>query len=263
MVHINLEGKNAIITGGGGGLGGTTAQKLAQAGANVIVGDISLDLAERVSEQVKKLGVKSKAVRIDVTKQKDAAQIVETAVKDLGGLDILVNAAGIGKVLPLAEWTEEDIGRMIDVNLKGTILVCNAAIKHMIPKKSGKIVNFSSGGAKMGIPGSVVYSSTKLGIIGLTFTLAKEVAEHNINVNAVAPGFIKTPMWKDQLNLFTNNGTEEEKAALFNDWIAALVPLKRPQLEDDVANAVLFLCSDMAQNITAQTINVDGGANVY
>lgn len=263
MLSIDLKGKTAVITGAGGGLGAATALKLAEAGANIVVSDINLENAERVSEQVRKLGVGSKAVKTDVAQEEEVWSLMDATVEAFGGLDILVNCAGIGIIKPIQDFSKEDISKMVDINLKGVLYACKAALRHMIPKKSGKIVNFSSMGAKVGLPGCSVYAATKLGVVAATHTLAREAAEHNVNINAVSPGMIRTSMWEGQLNFMTNDGPESAKDEIFNGWINGMIPRKRPQEADDIANMVLFLCSDPARNITGQTINVDGGAVIY
>lgn len=263
MVSISLEGKVAVVTGAAGGLGTATALKLAAAGANVMVSDINYENANNVSEQIKKLGVNSKAIKTDVTIEEDVINLMETTVKEFGSLDIIVNCAGIGWIKPIKDFSKEDICNMIDINLKGVIFCCKAALKYMIPKKEGKIINFSSIGAKMGLPGCSIYAATKAGVIALTNTLAREAAEHNININGICPGMIRTRMWEGQLNFMTGNGEQSAKDEIFNSWISGMIPLKRPQNPEDIANMVLFLSSDLARNITGQTINVDGGAVIY
>lgn len=263
MIDISLSGKNAIVTGAAGGLGAACAQRLAQAGANVVLADIDREKAEKVSERIARLGVKSAAVKVDVTNEEDVISLIEREIRELGNLDIMVNTAGIGMMKPLVDFTKEEISRVLDINLKGTLLCCKHALKRMIPQKSGKIVNFSSCGAKTATPGCSVYAATKAGIIAVTNTLAKEVAEHNINVNAVSPGMVRTAMWENQLAQFTGNGSVADKDKVFNSWIGGSIPLKRPQEPEDIANMVLYLCSDFGRNITGQTINVDGGAVMY
>lgn len=263
MVSISVKGKNAIVTGAAGGLGAACAYRLAEAGANVVLADINLENAKKVSDKILQLGVKSATVKVDVTDEDSVISMVDTAIKELGSLDIMVNTAGIGLMKPIVDFTNDEISRILNINLKGTLFCCKNALKFMIPQKSGKIVNFSSCGAKMAAPGCSVYAATKAGVIAVTNSLAKEVAEYNINVNAVSPGIIRTPMWENQLELFTNKGSSNEKNNIFDSWISASIPLKRPQEPEDIANMVLYLCSDLAKNMTGQTINVDGGAIMY
>lgn len=260
---MGVKGKVAVVTGAGGGLGTACALKLAEAGANVVVADINYEAAKRIAEQVQGLGVLGKALKFDATLEDEAFSLVNSTVEEFGNLDIMVNCAGIGLIKPLPDFSNEEICKMIDINLKGVLFCCKAAIKHMIPRKEGKIVNFSSCGAKMGLPGCVVYAATKAGVIAITHTLAREVAEHNINVNAVSPGMIRTPMWENQLNFMTGNGPQDTKDEIFNGWISGMIPLKRPQEPDDIANMVLYLSSDLGKNITGQTFNIDGGAVIY
>lgn len=263
MNVVGVKGKTAVVTGAAGGLGTACALKLAEAGANVVAADINYEAAQRIAAQVQELGVKGKAVKFDATSEDEAFSLVNSTVKEFGQLDIMVNCAGLGLIKPLPDFTYEEICKLVDVNLKGVIFCCKAAVIHMIPRKEGKIVNFSSSGAKVGLPGCAVYAATKAGVIALTHTLAREVAEHNINVNAVSPGMIRTPMWEGQLNFMTGNGPESAKAEIFNGMISGLIPLKRPQEPDDIANMVLYLSSDLGKNITGQTFNIDGGAVIY
>ncbi|MEM1485605.1 SDR family NAD(P)-dependent oxidoreductase [Oscillospiraceae bacterium PP1C4] len=261
MVSIDLKGKVAIVTGAGNGLGKAIALKFAEAGATVVVAGRTLSNITNVSEQIKAMGVPSTAFQIDIEKPEQFTELVNTTVNTFGTLDIMVNNAGIGILKPLSEFTDDEIHHVIDIDLKGTLFGTKAAINYMMTKKSGKIVNMSSIAVKMATPGSSVYAAAKAGVISLSNALAREYGEYNININTVCPGIVRTEMWEKQLEVMTRDGDEVVKAQAFKTY-TDLIPMKRPQEPDDIAYMTLFLCSDLANNITAQTIAVDGGATI-
>lgn len=263
MICMELKGKVAIVTGAASGLGKAIALRLAEAGASVAAADINYEGAATVAGQIDKMGAGSKAYRVDTTEAEMVSAMVDAVVKDFGRLDIMVNNAGIGILKPILDFTQEDIDRLIDIDLKGVIYGTRAALKHMIPQKEGKVVNMSSVAAKLGTPMGSVYAAAKAGVIALTNSLAREVAECNININSLCPGIIRTNMWETQLKLMTNNDEKEVRDQVFKEFSAGQIPLKRPQEPEDIANMVVFLCSDLGQNITGQTINIDGGCAIY
>lgn len=263
MLGIKLTGKVAIVTGGASGLGRETSLKLAEAGASVVVSDINIEAATEVTEQIKKMGQKSIAVKTNVVKSEDLSNLIDVTVKELGKLDIMVNCAGIGFLKPIVECTQDEIDKVLDIDLKGVIYGSREALKYMIPKKEGKIINFSSIAAKNAAPGTSIYGAAKSGVISFSKAIAREVARDNINVNVICPGIIKTPMWKNELKKISNNAELEVQNKIFNDLVEKEIPLNRPQEPKDIANLVVFLCSDLAKNITAQDINVDGGSVVF
>jgi meso-butanediol dehydrogenase / (S,S)-butanediol dehydrogenase / diacetyl reductase len=261
MVNINLNGKVAIVTGAGNGLGKAIALKFAEAGATVVVAGRTLSKLTDVSEQIKAMGVPSTTFQIDIEKPEQFTELVNTTVNTYGTLDIMVNNAGIGIMKPISDFTSDEINHVIDIDLKGTMFGTKAALNYMLTKESGKIVNMSSIAVKMATPASSVYSAAKAGVISFSNALAREVAEHNININTVCPGIVRTEMWEKQLAAMTGDGDETLKAQVFKSY-TDMIPMKRPQEPDDIANMTLFLCSDLANNITAQTITVDGGATI-
>ncbi|MBN1868718.1 3-oxoacyl-[acyl-carrier-protein] reductase [Candidatus Sumerlaeota bacterium] len=241
-----LTGKNAIVTGAGQGIGRAIALKLAENGANIVVSDVVAETADKVVEEVKALGRNAIRVVCDV---RDAAQcdtLVNQASTALGSLDILVNNAGVTRDNLLMRMKEEDWDFVLSVNLKGVYNCCKSAVRPMMKQRSGRIVNISSVVGLMGNAGQANYSASKAGVIGLTKTLAKELASRGICVNAVAPGFIQTAM--------TDNLSDEAKQKLMD-----YIPLQQLGSPDDVANAVLFLASDLASYVTGEVIRVDGG----
>jgi len=243
---MDLEGKVALITGGAQGIGKVTALLLAGKGADVAVSDINLEGASKTAKEIEGLGRRGLALEGDVSSSADAQRIVATTVEQLGGIDILVNNAGITRDGLLLRMTEEDWDAVLNVNLKGTFNCTKATVKHMMKRKSGRIVNIASVVGVMGNAGQANYAASKAGIIGLTKSIAREYAQRGINVNAVAPGYIETPM--------TEALAEKVKGELKGQ-----IPMARLGTAMDVASAVYFLVSDASSYITGHVLNVNGG----
>lgn len=242
-----LKGKTAIVTGGARGIGKAIALKLASEGANIVLNyRSSVSLVEDVVKEIEAMGVKVVAVQADVSVHSDAERLIKSAVESFGTLDILVNNAGITKDGLIMRMKEEDFDNVIDVNLKGAFNTIKFAAAVMLKQKSGKIVNLSSVVGVMGNAGQANYAASKAGLIGLTKSVAKELAPRGITVNAIAPGFIESDM--------TEVLTDKVK-----DMMKAVIPLKRFGKADDVAELVAFLASDKANYITGQVLNIDGG----
>lgn len=245
---MSLQGKVAIVTGGTRGIGRACVLELIQKKAKVAFSYLKSDEAAGiVMDEVKELGGEALAIKADVRDYKEARRIVEETVNKFGTVDILVNNAGITKdkalmMMDPAEWQE-----VIDTNLTGYFNMAKACIVTMLKQKSGNIVNISSVAGVVGLPRQTNYSSAKAGIIGLTKSLAKEVAAYNIRVNAVAPGYIETDMTKDL----------KQKELLMK-----MVPVGRFGKPEEVAKVVSFLTSDKTNYITGQVIKVDGGLAV-
>jgi 3-oxoacyl-[acyl-carrier protein] reductase len=246
---IDCNGKNALITGSGRGIGKEIAMRLAQAGANIAVCDLDINTAKSTADEIAAMGRKSIALKADVSKSEDVSAIFSEFFKSFQTLDILVNNAGITRDALLLRMKEEDWDLVLSINLKSVFLCCKEASRHMMKARSGKIVNVASIVGINGNPGQANYSASKAGVIGLTKTLAKEFASRNIQVNAVAPGFIKTPM-TDKLS-----DAEKEK-------LSELIPMQRLGNPIDVANAVMFLASPLSDYITGNVITIDGGRSV-
>lgn len=261
MIEINMNGKVAIVTGSASGLGKSIALRFAQAGADVVVADINIENALKTTKEIKSLGRKSIAFQIDTRDSESFSKLIDVTTENLGGLDFMINNAGIGIMKPIQEFSSNEIDLVIDIDLKGTIYGCKAALAYMMPRKTGRIVNLSSIAAKMATPNSSVYAAAKSGVMALTAALAREVADSNININAILPGVVRTEMWEKQLNAMAGDNNEEAKAKIFASF-TDMIPLKRPQEPEDIANMALFLCSDLANNITAQSFAVDGGATI-
>ena len=241
-----LKGKTALITGGARGIGKEIARHLGLAGANIIISDIAAEFARQTAVYLKGNGIETISVSGDVSRPDDVDLMFKTAADAYGGIDILINNAGLTRDSLLARMDEKDWDLVMSVNLKGAFLCTRAASRGMMKKRYGRIVNISSVVGIMGNAGQANYSASKAGLIGLTKSSAKELASRNITVNAVAPGYIATDMTKDL--------PEEAKEKFLKS-----VPLGRPGMPEDIARAVMFLVSEAASYITGQVIQVDGG----
>ena len=241
-----LENKVAVVTGAGRGIGEAIARRLAGEGAAIAVCDVMLDNAQQVATSLTKSGTKASPYAVNVTDSKQVKEVCDKIVADFGQVDILVNNAGITRDGLLLRMSDEDWDAVLGVNLKGAFLFTRALCRTMLQQRSGVIVNIASIVGVVGNAGQANYSASKAGLIGFTKTVAKELASRGIRSNAVAPGFIQTPM--------TDKLSPEAKKAQ-TDFIA----LKRLGLPEDVANVVLFLASDLSGYVTGQVIAVDGG----
>jgi 3-oxoacyl-[acyl-carrier protein] reductase len=243
---MKLKDNVALVTGSAQGIGKTIALALAREGANVVISDVSLEKAEETAKECAALGVKTLAVKFDVSKPDEVSAAFTKIVGEMGRLDILVNNAGITRDGLLMRMKDDDWDLVININLKGTFLCTKEAVKVMAKNRFGRIVSIASVVGFMGNAGQANYSASKAGIVGLTKTTAREYASRNITVNAVAPGFIQTAM--------TDVLPEKVKEEMMKG-----IPLGRLGSVDDVAAAVLFLVSPDAAYITGQTIHVNGG----
>lgn len=243
----SLENKIALVTGGSRGVGRSIALALAEAGANVaIVYRSAAAEAQQVVEEMMKLGRQAVAYQADVSDGNQAKEVVDKVVTQFGRLDILVNNAGITKDTLLMRMNEQDWDSVLDTNLKSVFHFCKSAIRPMMSQRSGKIINITSIVGITGNAGQTNYTASKAGMIGFTKSLAKELGSRNIQVNAVAPGFVETDM--------TQKLTDEQRKAL-----AEQIPLKRTARPEEIAGVVRFLSTAEADYITGQVICVDGG----
>ena len=244
---INLSEKVAIVTGGSRGIGKEVAKKLASLGSNVVINYISTEEeAINTKNEIESLGVKCLVAKCDVSKSEEVNKMLEVSIKEFGHVDILVNNAGITKDGLLMRMKEEDFDKVIDVNLKGVFNCTKAITKHMIKRRYGKIINMTSVVGIIGNIGQSNYCASKAGVIGFTKSTARELASRNININAIAPGFIDTDMTKVL--------SDELKQNMLNN-----IPKNTFGTPEDIANVVAFLASDISSYITGQVINVDGG----
>jgi len=240
-----LEGRVSIVTGGARGIGKAIAMELADAGSDIVIFDV-LDEGVDTAREIEKKGRKAGFYKVDITDLDAVNSVVEKVLEEFGRIDILVNNAGITRDTLLMRMEESDFDLVVKVNLKGTFNCTKAVLKPMMKARWGRIINISSIIGLMGNVGQANYAASKGGIIGFTKSVAKELGKRNITVNAVAPGFIRTPM--------TERLSDEVKEGYFK-----LIPLGRFGEPEDVAKVVRFLASDDAGYITGQVIQVDGG----
>lgn len=248
----DLSGKIALVTGGARGIGRAICEALAAAGAQVAVADLLEDDARETAQAVGGM-----AVAMDVTDLASITTGVRAIEAAWGGVDILVNNAGIFNMASLDKITPEDYRRQYDVNVGGTIFAAQAVVPSMKKRGGGAIINFASQAGRRGEPNIAVYCSTKAAVISITQSLALELADDKIRVNAIAPGVIDTPMWDvvdAQFAEYENKALGQKKRE-----VGQAVPLGRMGDPKDVADPCVFLASDAARYITAQTLNVDGG----
>jgi 3-oxoacyl-[acyl-carrier protein] reductase len=249
MLH---KDRVAVITAGAGGFGSATALMMAREGARVVIGDIDRESSEALIKEIERAGSKGIFVHTDVSKKADAQNLAKAAVENFGRLDMLINIAGIGLGTAIEDMSEEDFDRVLAVHLKGTFLCSQAAIPHMKKNQYGRIVNITSRAAYKGRAGVGAYSAAKGGILAMSRVLAVEVAPYGINVNNVAPGTAETKMVKR--NFSTPELLAQE--ATFTGVITRPIRLARPE---EIAGAIMFLCSEASAHITGTTIHVNGG----
>ena len=243
---MELQNKVAFVTGGAQGIGKTISEELVRNVAHVVLGDVNLEGAQATAEAINNNGGSASAVKIDVSNPAEVKQVFDSILKDKKPIDIMINNAGITRDGLMIRMKEADWDRVLNINLKGTFLCSQQAAKQMMKQKSGAIVNIASIVGVMGNFGQANYSASKAGVIGLTKTLAREVASRGIRVNAVAPGFIDTEM--------TRVLDESVRQSLIEQ-----IPMAKLGLPEDVARCVAFLVSDRSSYITGQVINVNGG----
>ena len=244
---MSLKDKVSIVTGGARGLGRAIALELGRKGSHLIICDVDLEAAQRVTEEILALGRRSLSLKVDVSMTHDVKQMADRVLQDFGRIDVLVNNAGICQVISIQEMTEEDWERVMNVNLKGVFLCSKAVMGIMKKQRSGRIVNMGSISGKVGgIATGANYSVSKAGVMCFTKALARELAPYGVTVNAVAPGVIETDM--------TRGITQGD----FRNY-AKTIPLGTIGSVEDVAHAVAFLVSDEARYITGEILDVNGG----
>ncbi|MFM8314906.1 MAG: 3-oxoacyl-[acyl-carrier-protein] reductase [Deltaproteobacteria bacterium] len=244
---MTLEGEIALVTGGSRGIGRASAIALAKEGAEVIINFVSNEAkAKETCNEIAALGGKASAVKFNVANPEETKSAIELILKDKKKISILVNNAGITRDGLMMRYSVEDWDQVLDTNLRSAFIVSQAVIRSMMKERKGSIIHMGSIVGITGNPGQAAYCAAKAGIIGLTKSMAKELASRNIRVNAIAPGFIETDM--------THQLTEEQKKNIFD-----VIPLGRIGTADEIAQAVVFLASPNSSYITGQTIVVDGG----
>lgn len=243
---MEIRGKTAVVTGAARGIGKTIAENIADAGVNIALFDILESEANKTAEELTARGIKAKVFCQDVTNVEDMTGAFKDVVEEFGSLDILVNNAGITRDNLLMRMSDEEWDSVLRVNLKSVFACTKAASRIMMKQRAGRIINIASVIGVMGNAGQANYAASKAGIIGFTKSIAKELASRGITCNAIAPGYIQTAM--------TDKLADEVKEQMLKS-----IPLNRMGTPEDVAKTVLFFASDLADYITGQVVNVDGG----
>ena len=260
-MNIDFTGKSVVVTGGGRGLAKDIALKFAQSGGDVWIADIREDNASAAADEIRALGRKSGYSIVDVSDFECMKTFFDQVEKEMGKIDVLVNAAGIMYFKDFLDSEPKGLQKLIDINILGTSYGCQFALQKMIPRKYGKIINIASIAARRGTPTRPHYNMTKAAVVSLTQSAAYTGAPHGVNVNAVCPGIIRTEMWEGILDsLHEKTGRDREE--IWQERLNEMIPMGRAQEPQDISYAALFLASDFARNITGQALNVCGGARM-
>lgn len=254
---MDLKDKVVIVTGAAGTLGKGICRELALEGMQVAAADLAQDQVDDLADEIKTSGGSALGIAVDVTSRESTVKMAQDVIAAFGRIDVLVNNAGVIAVAPLVAFKEEDWDRIINVNMKGAFLCAQAVVSHMIENKNGRIINIASVAAKRPGPLQTAYAASKHGLVGMTQVWSQELGEHNITVNAVCPGFIDSPMWKDHLSPALAPVFGCEPSELVQTIAKAFMPLGRPQTPEDIGQAVAYFCR--ADNTSGQTLTVDGG----
>ena len=252
-----FSGKCVVVTGASRGIGQGIAMRFANEGARIVV-SANEEAVEKVAEEIANLGGEAVSVLCDVTDSDQVRSLYETAARTYGSVDVSVQNAGVITIAEVDSLTEEEWDLIMAVNTKGVFLCCQAAAQHMRRKGSGRLINTASGQARDGFIYTPHYAASKMGVVGITQSLAKELAVHGITVNAFCPGIIDTDMWAYNDREWGKLLGDYNPGELMREWVDG-IPMKRAGTPEDVAGLVAFLASEDAAYITGQTINVDGG----
>jgi meso-butanediol dehydrogenase/(S,S)-butanediol dehydrogenase/diacetyl reductase len=258
-VHVSsrFAGKVVVVTGGSRGIGAGIARRFASEGAAVALAS-NEDLVHKVADSLREYGGAVSSHVVDVTDRAQVTELYDSVAREHGRIDVAVQNAGVITIKPLPDLTEREWDFVMDVNTKGVFLCCQAAAKHMVAQGSGRLINTASGQARQGFIYTPHYAASKFGVVGITQSLAKELASSGITVNAFCPGIIETDMWAYNDAAWGKLLGNYAPGELMAEWVRG-IPMKRAGTAADVAGLVAFLASDDAAYITGQTINVDGG----
>jgi 2-deoxy-D-gluconate 3-dehydrogenase len=245
---FDLSGKTALVVGGGGGIGRKGALALAGCGARVVVADMNLQSAQKVSQEISEAGGEAQAAALDLTDQTQVIELVEHICSEQGSIDILLNSAGISVREAARDFSLDDWNKVLGVNLTGMFIAAQAVGRKMIERRSGKIIHISSLSAHLAHPGNLAYAAAKHGLTGMSKVMAVEWAPYRVNVNCIAPGVVRTPLTEKVL---------QDPAVV--EAIQSKIPMGRLGTTDDLAGTIIFLASGASDFITGQTIYVDGG----
>ncbi|MDI9330351.1 MAG: SDR family NAD(P)-dependent oxidoreductase [Alphaproteobacteria bacterium] len=259
--QVSLQGRVAVVTGGAMGIGSAIARELAGLGAKVLIADRSAGGAEQMAQTLHQAGAQAQGIACDVSDVAQVEQAAQAVCQSWGGIDVLVNCAGVASApgQPYTRCTPEEWRRTLDINLMGAVHWCAAAREPLLASKAGRIINISSITGVISTPYMPAYSVSKAALISLSKVLARDLAMALVTVNAVCPGYIRTPMWGELVQRGTLPESEGDK---FDQRVRLHVPMQRPQSVEDVAACVGFLATDLACHITGQVIGVDGGVTI-
>ena len=249
---VDLTGQSVVVTGGARGIGRSIVELVTSAGADVLIGDVRLDVAEETARDVStSSGRRVEALQVDVASYDQVQRFSSEAIKRFGKVDVLINNAGWDRLTPFLKTSPELWDKIIGINFKGAIHMCYAFLPHMVQRKAGCIVNVSSDSARVGSFGEAIYAGSKAAVVAFSKTLAREHARDNIRVNVVCPGLAETAL-VDEMN-------EDEFARKILGSIVNAIPMKRYAKPEEIASMVVFLASDASRYVTGQVVSVDGG----
>jgi NAD(P)-dependent dehydrogenase (short-subunit alcohol dehydrogenase family) len=255
---MKLKGKVAVVTGGGSGLGAAICREFAAQGAVVAVADLNEERAGSVADRVRRDGGEAEVVGVDVSLSQQVDAAADSVEARLGRIDIWVNSAGVSYVVAFEDCSDAIWEKTIGVNLTGTFNGCRAAIRKMLPRRQGVLINMSSQSGRRGNSHYGAYCASKFGVIGLTQSLALEYARRGIRINAICPGVVFTPLWDGMMDDYAKK--YEITAEEVKPYLEGKIPMGRTGTPEEIARVALFLASDDAAYITGQSINVSGGA---